>query len=242
MIAIGGTPILWHNMNTYSAHGFNDFLVACGYKGEVIKEYFHNLHLHTSDWRIELRQGKVSALNSQTPDWHVTLVDTGLKTQTGGRIRRLRDWVAGQTFMATYGDGVADVNLSEVLAFHKRHGKLATVTAVRPPARFGCIAIDNDQVTEFQEKPQAEEGWINGGFFVFEPEVIDYIADDSVPLELSPLRNLAADGELMAYRHFGFWQPMDTLREKQLLESMWTSGTAPWAVPAEAGQPIRRAA
>ncbi len=228
MIEIGGKPILVHLMESYAEHGFNEFVIACGYKGEMIKAYFQSLRAAADDCTIELATGRRTVLSSKCPDWNVTMIDTGLSTMTGGRIKRLREYTDGQTFMVTYGDGLSDIDLPELVRFHKSHNRLATVTAVRPPARFGGLNIEAGEVKEFTEKPQASAGWINGGFFVFEPAVFDYIAGDNMPLELEPLEHLARDGELMAYEHHGFWQPMDTLREKQLLESLWQSGKAPW--------------
>ena len=228
MVEVGGKPLLWHIMSIYAAHGHKDFLVACGYKGELIKEWFRNAFIASSDFVIDLNDGSVSLLNRPRLDWKVALVDTGLDTMTGGRLRRLAKWLDGETFMATYGDGVGSVDIGALLAFHKKHGRIATVTAVRPPARFGDLSMDGDRVQSFAEKPQAGEGWINGGFFVFEAKVLDYIASDEVSLEQGPLAKLADENQLMAYRHEGFWQPMDTLREKELLESLWASGHAPW--------------
>lgn len=231
MVEIGGRPILWHIMNIYSAAGFNEFIIALGYKGEVIKDYFLNFYALNNDLTIRLWEGKVQVHgNNQQPAWVVQLVDTGLPTQTGGRIKRLRPWISDETFMVTYGDGVADVNVRDILQFHRSHGKYATVTAVRPPSRFGALRLNDNQVVSFVEKPQTESGWINGGFFVFEPQVFDYIDGDATPLETDPLERLAADGQLMAYKHEGFWQPMDTLREKQILERLWESGKAPWKI------------
>jgi glucose-1-phosphate cytidylyltransferase len=228
MIEIGPHPILWHVMSIYASHGQNDFIVACGYKGEVIKEYFHSFYIRNSDYVVSLRDGKQEILRSSTPDWKIACVDTGLSTRTGGRIARLRDWLGNDRFMVTYGDGVGDVDVRALIAFHESHGKLATVTAVRPPARFGSLVIDNGAVKEFSEKPQTGEGWINGGFFVFEPQVLDFIAGDTTDLEREPMEKLANAGQLMAYQHPGFWQPMDTLREKKLLEELWENGKAPW--------------
>lgn len=230
MVEIGGRPIIWHIMHIYESHGFNHFVVACGYKGEVIKEYFRNYFFHESDFGISLKNGACKVINSDTPDMEVELVDTGLNTMTGGRLVSLRkkDVLGRETFMVTYGDGVADVDIRGLVDFHRGHGKLATVTAVRPPARFGGLVIEGDRVKEFTEKPQTGEGWINGGFFVFEPGVMDYISGDETSLEREPLERLARDGQLMAFLHPGFWQPMDTLREKQFLESLWASGKAPW--------------
>jgi len=230
MVEIGGHPLLWHIMNIYAASGFKDFVVALGYKGEMVKEYFLNFHPHTSDLTVHLAKGQVTYHENKAPDWSVTLVDTGLKTQTGGRIKRLRPWIGEETFMLTYGDGVGNVDLKALLAFHKTHGKLATVTAVRPPSRFGSVVFDNHRVLEFTEKPQTETGWINGGFFVLEPGVFDYISGDSVPWESEPLSKIASNGQLMAYRHEAFWQPMDTIREKHLLQALWDTGAAPWKV------------
>jgi glucose-1-phosphate cytidylyltransferase len=230
MVEIGGKPMIWHIMSIYAAHGFNEFVVACGYKGELIKEYFRNAYLHSADFIIDLKDGELSVLNGSPIDWKIGLFDTGMDTMTGGRIRRLRPWLESGTFMATYGDGLASIDICALMRFHQSHGKLATVTAVRPPARFGGLVLDGDAVGTFSEKPQTGEGWINGGFFVFEPRVLDYLDGDDSILEREPLERLAADGELMAFRHEGFWQPMDTLREKELLESLWASGNAPWRV------------
>ena len=230
MVEVGGTPMLVHIMRTYASHGFHEFLVACGYKGEMIKEYFTNYAVKHSDWQINLKTGDRTRLNSSAPDWDVWTVDTGEATMTGGRIRRLRGVLGNQPFMCTYGDGVSDVNVGELVAFHRSHGKLATVTAVRPPARFGSLEIEDNQVRAFAEKSQVGEGWINGGYFVFEPGVFDYLDGDSCVLERDPLERLARDGQLMAFQHAGFWHPMDTLRDKELLERLWASGSAPWKV------------
>ena len=228
MVEIGGKPILRHIMNTYAAHGFKDFIVACGYKGELIKEYFANFRLHDSDALVDLRTGKVELRNSRTPDWKIACVDTGLDVLTGGRLLRMKSWLKGP-FMVTYGDGVSDVDVAALWAFHKKHGKLATVTAVRPPARFGGLEMGKDgAVRAFTEKPQTGEGWINGGFFVFEPELLSYLTGDDCTLEREPLERVAREGQLMAYRHEGFWQPMDTLRDKENLEALWSTGRAPW--------------
>ncbi len=241
MVEIGGQPILCHIMGIYSAHGHKDFLVACGYRAEVIKSYFHNMHVYTKDWMIDFRTGERSPINSESPDWRVAIVDTGLNTMTGGRVRRLREFTGDDTFMVTYGDGVGDIDIQALVAFHKQHGKLATVTAVRPPARFGGLELDDDRVAKFREKPQAGGGWINGGFFVFEQGIFDYLQDDQTVLEVDPLEALAADGQLMAYRHYGFWQPMDTMREKQQLEALWESGEAPWKMEPTEQRPVLRA-
>ncbi len=233
MVEIGGKPLLWHIMNIYAGHGHKDFLVACGYKGECIKEYFHNYVTRSNDYFIDLENGSCDVVNRNGIDWRVGMIDTGLSTMTGGRLRRLRDWLKDDTFMVTYGDGVGNVDIRALLEFHRDNGKLATVTAVRPPARFGALDLDGDAVRKFSEKSQADEGWINGGFFVFEPEVLDYVKDDESILEREALEDLAADGELVAFKHYGFWQPMDPLSETQQLESLWQSGKAPWATWAE---------
>jgi glucose-1-phosphate cytidylyltransferase len=230
MVEIGGRPLLWHILNIYAAHGIKDFLIACGYKSEMIKEYFHNFIIRDTDYFVDLRTGAVDLVSPGRLDWRIGVIDTGLETMTGGRILRLRPHLKGSTFMATYGDGVGSVDITALLAFHRQHGKLATVTAVRPPSRFGSLIIEGGRIREFSEKPQTGEGWINGGFFVFEAGVFDYLKDDETVLEREPLERLAADRQLMAYQHEGFWQPMDTLREKQLLESLWHSGNAPWKV------------
>ncbi len=230
MVEIGGTPLVVHIMSLYAAHGYADFVIACGYRGDYIKEYFSNYQIKHSDWCINLETGTRKPLHTAAPNWNVSVIDTGLHTMTGGRIRRLQSFIGAETFMATYGDGVADIDIAALVAFHRTHGRLATLTAVRPPARFGCVELDGDCVRSFSEKPQVSEGWINGGFFVFEPEVFAYIADDSTVLEREPLEKLAADGQLVAYRHYQFWQPVDTLRDRQVLEKLWASGTAPWKV------------
>lgn len=229
MVTVGGHPMLWHVMNTYGIHGINQFVLALGYRGEVIKEYFLNYYSLDSDLSVDLKSGEVKHLRQSQRDWKVDLIDTGADSMTGGRLHRLEALLRPSgTFMLTYGDGVADVNIAKLLAFHRAHGKLATVTAVRPPARFGGMLFDGDRVTEFREKPQTGEGWINGGFFIFEPGVFDYLAGDATVLEGTPLEQLAKDGQLMAFKHEGFWQCMDTLRDRQLLESLWAGGQAPW--------------
>jgi glucose-1-phosphate cytidylyltransferase len=230
MVEIGARPILWHIMGIYSYHGFKDFVIALGYKGEMIKKYMVDYCSLQSDLTVNLSNGEVIVHDGPTPDWRVQLIDTGLRTQTGGRIKRLAPHLGSETFMLTWGDGVADVDLKALLAFHRSHGKLATVTAVRPPARYGYMVFDGDQVVEFTEKPQIGEGWINGAFFVLEPGVFDYIDGDETVWERGPMERLAADRQLMAYRHTSFWQCMDTLREKHILESYWQSGQAPWKV------------
>jgi len=229
MVEIGGRPILWHIMSVYAAYGHSDFLVACGYKGGMIKQYFHQYAVLHSDYVVNLKTGAVKVVNPHPLDWTVGVIDTGLDTMTGGRLRRLKPYLT-DTFLVTYGDGVGNVDIGKLVAFHKAHGKLATVTAVRPPARFGDLAMEGDLVRKFAEKPQTGEGWINGGFFVLEPEVLDRIEGDDISLEREPLEGLAREGQLHAYRHEGFWQPMDTVREKQLLEDLWSSGRAPWKV------------
>ena len=228
MVEIGGMPLLWHIMAWYSRFDCTDFLIACGYKSEIIKEYFNSLRLRTSDLLVNLQSGASEILRHRCPDWNIRLIDTGLNTMTGGRLRRLKEYVGEKRFMLTYGDGVSDVNIADLLAFHEDHGRLATVTAVHPPARFGSLNMVGDVVSAFEEKPQTGEGWINGGFFVMEPEVLDYIDSDATVLEREPLERLARDRQLMACRHHGFWQPMDTLRDKRLLEQLWESGQAPW--------------
>ena len=229
MVEIGGRPILWHVMSIYERYGYQEFVVACGYKGEVIKEYFSDFFYHHSDLTVDLATGTRTVVKNGTPDWRVHLVDTGADSMTGGRLLRLRPLLEDGTFMVTYGDGLSDVNIRARVDFHRAHGKLATVTAVHPPARFGGMELEGDRVSNFSEKPQTKVGWINGGFFVFEPKVLDYIGGLDVPLERAPLEQLAADGELMAFRHDGFFQPMDTIREKRLLEELWFGGHAPWA-------------
>lgn len=228
MVEIGGRPMLWHLMSFFAGHGHRDFLVACGYRGDMIKEYFRNIVTHESDFIVDLSDGALKVLNRSRLNWRVGVVDTGLETMTGGRLRRLREHIGANRFMCTYGDGLSDVDIGALMAFHEKHGKLATVTAVRPPARFGGLSLDGDVVREFTEKPQAEGGWINGGFFVFEPGVFDYLHGDDSILEREPLEQIARDGQLMAFKHPGFFQPMDTLRERELLESLWAKGDAPW--------------
>ena len=231
MVEIGGRPILWHIMKIYAHQGFGDFVVALGYKGDYVKRYMVDYASLEGDLTVGMRDGRIEAHgNGDRDDWHVALVDTGQTTNKGGRIKRLAPYLGGETFMMTWGDGVSDIDPNHLLAFHRAHGKLATLTAVRPPARFGHIELDGDVVTEFSEKPQAHEGWINGAFFVLEPQVLDYIDGDDTEWEKEPLERLAADGQLRAYRHDGFWQCMDTLRERKLLEQLWDSGGAPWKV------------
>jgi len=227
MVEIGGKPILWHIMSHYAAAGFGEFVLALGYKQETIKDWFLNFYARNNELSIDLGTGQVEVQQVQAPQWKVHLIDTGLHSHTGGRLRRLKSRL-DSTFMMTYGDGVGNIDVTALLAFHRAHGKLVTVTAVRPPARFGGLELDGDRVTNFVEKPQTGEGWINGGFFVIEPEALAYVREDSTPWEQEPMERLAADGQLMAFRHEGFWMPMDTLRDKRQLESLWQSGEAPW--------------
>ncbi|MEZ4700733.1 MAG: glucose-1-phosphate cytidylyltransferase [Rhodothermales bacterium] len=230
MVEIGDHPILWHIMRHYAHYGFNDFVVALGYKGDVIKKYMVDYCSLHDNLTVHLGSGKVDHHGrSGSPDWNVDLIDTGSETLTAGRIKRLEPYLGNDTFMLTWGDGVSDVNLHNLLAFHKAHGKLATVTLVRPPARYGHVELDDNRVVRFTEKPQTAEGWINGAFFVLEPGVFDYIEGD-VMWEQAPMERLAAEGQLMAYKHYSFWQCMDTLREKHILETMWDSGHAPWKI------------
>lgn len=228
MVEIGGRPILWHIMMHYSHFGFHEFAIALGYKGEYIKKYMMDFWFLNRDLSVDFSSGAVDAHAGNKQPWKVDLVDTGQRSMTGGRIKRLRPYLGEDTFMLTWGDGVSTVDLHALLAFHRSHGKLATVTAVRPPARFGRLDLEQDKVVSFTEKPQTGEGWINGAFFVLEPGVFDYIEDDMTPFEREPLERLASDGQLMAYRHFGFWQCMDTIRDKARLDELWESGEAPW--------------
>ncbi|MGE5548212.1 MAG: glucose-1-phosphate cytidylyltransferase [Solirubrobacterales bacterium] len=231
MIEIGGKPIIWHIMNIYAAHGVKDFIVCAGYKGYMLKEYFVNLVLHHSDVTVDMGKRTVNYLDDKAPDWKITVIDTGLDTMTGGRLKRVRPYLdPEEPFCMTYGDGVGDVDISAALAFHKSHGLAATMTTVRPPARFGAVQMDGDRITSFMEKHASEGGFINGGFFVLDPSVIDLVDGDATVWESEPLERLAAAGQLAAYRHTGFWQPMDTLREKTQLEEMWAGGKAPWKV------------
>ncbi len=230
MVEIGGKPILWHIMKIFGRSGFEDFVVCLGYKGYMIKEFFANYVTHGSDITIDLKTNSSLLHNNSTEPWRISLINTGDKTMTGGRILRIRKYLDNQTFMLTYGDGVADIDIEALLAFHKSHGKLATVTAVRPPSRFGGMAIENGIVTDFIEKPQIGEGWINGGFFVLEPGVLDYISGDEMPFEREPLEHLARDGQLAAYKHDSFWQCMDTMRDVMFLNELWDSGAGPWKV------------
>ena len=231
MISVGEFPILWHLMKYFSAFSFENFFVATGYKGEVIRSYFANYHTTSGSIMVDLGTGEVKNYAVPPEQWKVHLFDTGLMTQTGGRIKRMEEWLCGpEPFIVTYGDGLADIDLHALVSFHKSHGKLATVTAVRPPARYGAINFDGDRVESFSEKPQAGEGWINGGFMVFNQEIFDYLHNDHDILERAGLERIAADGELMAFRHYGYWQCMDTLRDKIHLEEAWESGNAPWKI------------
>jgi len=229
MVEIGGKPILWHIMKMYASHGISDFVICCGYKGYVIKEYFANYFLHMSDVTFNMRDNSMEVHNKRAEPWSVTLIDTGDHSMTGGRLRRVSDYVKYEdAFCFTYGDGVGDIDIAETIRFHKSHGKAATLTATYPPGRFGALDIRQGQVMSFKEKPKGDGAMINGGFFVLTPKVLDYLTDDSTIWEQEPLNNLASDGQLMAYEHHGFWQPMDTLRDKNHLEELWESGKAPW--------------
>lgn len=231
MIEIGDMPILWHIMKTYSHYGFKEFIICAGYKQHVIKQWFADYFLHTSDITFDFSQGNQMIVHdAHSEDWKVTIVDTGLHTMTGGRLKRIRKYLGDEPFFMTYGDGVADVDIPASLAFHNSHGKLATMTAIRPESRYGIIDLQGDKVLSFREKSQQDVGWINGGFMVLDPKVLDYVAGDSVMFEREPMERLAADGELMCFRHDGFWQCMDTLRDKQKLDSLWERGQAPWKI------------
>jgi glucose-1-phosphate cytidylyltransferase len=229
MIEVGGRPILWHIMKVYSSHGIKDFIVCCGYKGYLIKEYFANYFLHMSDVTFDMKQNQMKVHQNYAEPWQVTLVDTGADTMTGGRLKRVRSYLDDENFCFTYGDGLADLDIGALLEFHKQQGVLATVTSVQPPGRFGALVVDGNKVVSFQEKPQSD-GWINGGFFVLNPRVIDYIEGDQTLWEREPMERLASDGQLSTYFHRGFFQPMDTLRDKNQLEELWNSGKAPWKV------------
>ena len=228
MVEIGGRPILWHIMKIYSSHGFHEFIICLGYKGYMIKEYFANYFLHMSDVTFDMQDNRMEVHQRHAEPWRVTLVDTGESTQTGGRLLRVREYVGDETFCFTYGDGLANVDVAKLLAFHNAAGTLATVTAVQPPGRFGALDVDRNLITGFKEKPQGDGGWINGGFFVLAPGIFKYIEGDESVWERAPLEHLARENQLSAYRHRGFWQPMDTLRDRTLLEDLWTSGHAPW--------------
>lgn len=228
LVDIGGRPILWHIMKIYSSHGINDFIICCGYKGYMIKEYFANYFLHTCDVTFDLAHNRMDAHQRRVEDWRVTLIDTGQESMTGGRLRQVRDYIGDETFCFTYGDGVGDVDVTGSIAFHRSHGKKATLTAAVPPARFGALNIDETAIKSFQEKPTGGGGYINAGYFVLEPDVIDLIADDATSWESEPLEQLAHTNQLEAWHHSGFWQPMDTLRDKKQLERLWSAGNAPW--------------
>lgn len=230
MVEIGGMPILWHIMKIYSAHGIRDFIICLGYKGYVIKEYFANYYLHMSDVTFDLANNDVKIHQNLAEPWHVTMVETGDNTMTGGRLKSVRPYLDDEEFCFTYGDGVANIDLTDLIRWHRQHGCLATVTAIRPPGRFGALTLDNDNVTAFDEKPKGDGSWINGGFFVLSPKTIDLIAGSDTVWENEPLRKLAQDGDLKAYRHEGFWCAMDTLRDKKHLEMLWSSGAAPWRI------------
>lgn len=228
MIEIGGKPILWHIMKMYSTYGINDFIICCGYKGYIIKEYFANYFLHTSDITIKLDGSTPKIHHRRAEPWSVTLVDTGLETMTGGRLGRVREYIGNEAFCFTYGDGVSDIDIAALIAYHKQHGKQATVTAIQPPGRFGSLSFEGDRVKKFTEKPKGDGSWINGGFFVLEPEVLGLIENDQTIWEQEPLMTLADKGEIMAYRHTGFWQSMDTLRDRNHLEELWAAKNPPW--------------
>lgn len=231
MIEIGEMPILWHIMKTYSEYGFNEFVICAGYKQHVIKQWFADYFLHTSDITFDFTQGnKMIVHKERSEDWKVTIVDTGLNTMTGGRLKRVRKYIGDEPFFMTYGDGVSNVDIPATLEFHKSHGKLATMTAIRPESRYGMIDFNGDQVLSFREKSEQDVGWINAGFMVLDPKVLDYVKDDTVMFEREPMERLAQDGELMCYRHEGFWQCMDTLRDKQKLEELWAKDKAPWKI------------
>jgi len=232
MVEIGGKPILWHIMKTYSEHGINEFIICCGYKGYIIKEWFANYFLHTSDVTINLKNNQIDVHNSNSEDWKVTLVDTGLNTMTGGRIKKIQKYIGNETFCLTYGDGVSDVNISESIKLHKESGKTLTVTAYKPQGKFGSLELcENGDVSSFTEKPAGDGMWINAGYFVCEPEVFDYIEEgDSTIFERAPLENIAADGKMVSFKHRGFWKPMDILRDNKELNEMWDTNTAPWKI------------
>ena len=230
LIEIGGMPILWHIMKTYSAYDINDFVICCGYKGYLIKEYFANYFLHMADVTFDIKHNKMEVHHKFAEPWKVTLVDTGLETMTGGRLKRVKNYLENDTFCFTYGDGLSDVNMSDLITFHKSKKTLATITAVQPPGRFGTLNLEKDKICDFKEKPAGDGNWINGGYFVLEPEVLDYIKDDSTIWEREPLEKLAQEGQLSAFKHTSFWHPVDTLRDKNYLEELWNSGRAHWKV------------
>jgi glucose-1-phosphate cytidylyltransferase len=230
MVEIGDQPILWHIMKTFHAHGINDFIICCGYKGFAIKEYFANYLYHTSDITIDIRKRDVEIHRTDAEDWRVSLIDTGLETMTGGRLKRVREYIGDDPFCMTYGDGVSDVDITRLVEFHREHGRIATMTAVQPPGRFGAFSLGGSEtvVKHFREKPQGDNAWVNGGYFVLDPAALDYIAGDETTWEREPMENLVRDEQLCAYRHTGFWQPMDTLRDRMYLEDLWKSGDPPW--------------
>jgi len=229
MIEIGGKPILWHIMKIYSHYGFNDFVVCCGYKSYVIKDYFHHYYMHQADMTVDLRNNSIEYHNSSAEPWRITLVDTGLNTMTGGRVKRIQKYIGDESFMLTYGDGVSDINIHRLVDFHRKGGKLATLTAVQPSGKFGALGLEGDRIASFQEKPRGDSSWVNGGFFVLEPQVFDFIQDEDATIwERGPLESLAREGQLDAFKHSGFWQPMDTLRDKNALEGLWSGGKAKW--------------
>ena len=228
MIEIGGMPILWHIMKIYSSYNINDFILCCGYKGYMIKEYFANYFLHTSDVTLDIRHNKIEVHQRHAEPWKITLVDTGLDTMTGGRLKRVKDYVGNETFCFTYGDGISDIDISKLISFHENNSLLATLTAVQPPGKYGVLNLKENKVKKFVEKPEGDGGWINGGFFVLEPKVMDYIENDSSIWERKPLEKLAKEDNLGAYKHRGFWHPLDTLRDKNYLDQLWTNGHAPW--------------
>ena len=230
MVEIGGKPILWHIMKIYSAHGINEFIICCGYKGYIIKEYFANYFLHLSDVTFDMVNNRMEVHQHYAEPWRVTLVDTGDETQTGGRIKRVAEYLNDEDFCLTYGDGVGDIDITRLIDFHRQQGRLATLTATQPPGRFGALNFEGTQIINFEEKPQGDGGWINGGFFVLSPKVIDYIHGDAALWEREPMQRLASEGQMSAFFHHGFWQPMDTLRDKTHLEELWQSGKAPWKV------------
>lgn len=231
MVNIGDKPILWHIMKLYAYYGFKDFVICLGYKGYIIKEYFMNYFMHMSNITVDLKNGEIKVHNTEAEDWKITLIDTGLNTMTGGRIKRIKNYINNETFMLTYGDGVSDINIKELVEFHQKHGKIATLTSVQPFGRFGALTLkENGEVHNFIEKPAGDGAWINGGFFVLEPKVIDYIENDSTIWERYPLETLAKENQLFAYKHEGFWKPMDTLRDKNELERLWNENKAPWKI------------